>query len=679
MEMQRLNEYFLTLDIETSTEYEDVVKDGIKTKKPIAVWLSYGFSVLWDRHGKPVKGCYFRDWIKLQKFYDRISSKFYYYEIICYVHNLGYEFDYIMKNVSLPQKFLSNNTHNVIAGTLKRYKNIEFRCSYMLSSYSLRKIGEMVNLPKLESDYRTIFPDDSVTPKEIIYCYRDNEIVAKYITKIMLPEYGTIHNIPYTKTGRVRKKFNENYSNYTNHNWDLMPPENCYNALNKAFNGGITISNPLFTNINLENVHSYDITSSYPFAMISEKFPQKIKKVSPPKKIDLQNYFIAKIKFINISSIYAWQWLSISKMENISDDCEFFNGKLIRGAFCERYVTNIDFEIISKTYDFEYEIVEYYELFQIEYLPECFIDTITYYADKKHTLKELLKTIEEGTDYFYEVSNEYTKAKNDFNSLYGMMVEKLVKPIYEIDENYIWKRKEGVYIYKENTHLKRNFLFGVFITAYARRNLINAILKNCPHSFVYADTDSIKFIGPNIFVDTNKILNSRFLEIDCLKKLGRFDYEGTYKEFKTLGAKKYCYSHEYKDKPGIYYTLTVAGLPKNDKYDIQSLDDFKIGKQFKNCKLGKKYITNTSYIEIDDSYNIIIENTDRIKNFFDEYKIDSAGGIGLFPTSYLLDMTKNDIYYCKMYQRGAEIWLKKYKQQTGIDLTEYCHINVHTI
>ena len=186
----------------------------------------------------------------------------------------------------------------------------------MLSSYSLAKIGEMVNLKKLDSDYRTIFPGDEITEEEWVYCERDNEIVAKYIVEIMLPEYGTLHNIPYTKTGRVRKKFKEFYDKYeTNPDWDLMPPENCYEALNKAFNGGITISNPLFTNIELFNVHSYDITSSYPFAMISELFPRKIKKIENdiPKKLDSKNHFIAKIRIKNVSSKFAWQWLSISK------------------------------------------------------------------------------------------------------------------------------------------------------------------------------------------------------------------------------------------------------------------------------------------------------------------------------------------------------------------------------
>lgn len=633
--MQRLNEYFLTLDIETSSKYDD-------DEKPIAVWLSYGYSILWDKKGNPIQECYFRNWHELKAFYDKLSTQFYYYDILCFVHNLGYEFDYLIKNISMPSKFLSNSTHATISGVLERYKNIIFRCTYQLTGYSLRKLGDMINLPKLESDYRTIYPDDEVTEEEKFYCFRDNEIVAQYIVTSLLPEYGTVHNIPYTKTGRVRKMFKENY---VKGDWDLMPTEECYYAMTKAFNGGITISNPLYTNLTLYNVHSYDITSSYPFTMLSENFPQKIRKVETPQKVNFNNYFIAKIRFKDISSKYDWQWLSISKMENISDDSEFFNGKLIRGASVDRYVTNIDFEMICKTYEFDYEILEYFELYQVEPLPECFLKTILYYADKKHELKILRSKLEEGTEEFIQIDRDYTLSKNDFNSLYGMMVEKLVKPIYEIDENYLWHKREGEYVYVEGKHLKRNFLFGVFITAYARRNLLNAIIKNCPNTFVYADTDSIKFIGENVFVDTNKILDSRFLSIECVSKLGRFDYEGTYEEFKTLGAKKYCYKTAKGD-----YVLVVAGLPKN-KYGLTSTEEFKPGREFKNCKLGKRYIVNEKLIEIDEDLDLYsIEENPEIYDFFEEKCIESGGGVGLYPTSYLLDMTKVDLYYCNLYQ-----------------------------
>ena len=156
--------------------------------------------------------------------------------------------------------------------------------------------------------------------------------------------------------------------------------------------------------------------------------------------------------------------------------------------------------------------------------------------------------------------------------------------------------------------------------------------------------------------------------------MGRFEYEGSYLEFKTLGAKKYCYSNE-KGK----YICTVAGLPKNE-YNLKSLDEFCCGKVFENCKLGKRYIVNEKAIEIDDE-GTVIETciNENIQDFLDTKKIYTGGGIGLFPTSYKLDMTHNDKYVCKMYRKEFEKWLKLYEQQTGITLKEYCHISANII
>ena len=412
--------------------------DGETTQHPLAVWLSYGVAKMYSYKGEEMSKLRFREWHELHTYFDKISQELGNFQIICYVHNLGYEFDYLMKNISQPKKFLTNSSHSVISSTLQRYPNIQFRCSYLLSGYSLRKIGEIVNFPKLESDYRQIFPADKVTDKEWEYCERDNDVVAKYVVDVCLKEYGILFNIPYTKTGRVRKVLRKHYEDTEiSCKWDEMPPENCIEAMNKAFNGGIVISNPFFTDIPLKNVHSYDITSSYPFAMASERFPRNIRKYdTPPKTLFKGDFYIANIRFKNIQSKYNWQWLSISKLENIQE-CKFFNGKLIYGKSCDRFVTNIDFELIQDTYEFEYEILEYYQLYNVDYLPECFFRTLTEIGVKKVRLKEELKKLEEGTQEYYDKSIEYSLAKNDFNSIYGMMVEKLIKEEYYNEKNII--------------------------------------------------------------------------------------------------------------------------------------------------------------------------------------------------------------------------------------------------
>lgn len=649
--MTNLSYYFMVLDIETSTEFRQVKENNEIKNIPLISWLSYGYCKLYNVKAETKALCAFRKWEELDEFFRKVSNYFYGYKIICYVHNLAYEFDFLIKNISKPKKMLANNSHTVISTTLEKYKNIEFKCSYQLSGYALKKIGERVGLPKLESDYRTIYPDDDITSEEWCYCERDCDIVAVDITKTYLKEYSKISEIPLTKTGRVRKKFKEFYNEHYKEKepfWDLMPSENCYRAMLDAFGGGITISNPLYTAKKLYNVHSYDIKSSYPYAMLKEDYPFTIRKEENPKKENLSEFkfWIAKVKFYNIRTKFTWSWLSKDKMNDYDPYSEFFNGKIIAGDFIIRTVTSVDYEMICKTYSFsEIEVLEFYPLEKYAPLPYPYIETIKVYGKEKDRLSKELKKMEdeglEGSPEYLETASDYMLAKNDFNSIYGMSVQKLVQEEYNIDDNFVWKKKDLEYHCKENKHLRRNFLYGIFITAYARRNLLRAILKNCPKTFVYSDTDSIKFIGENNFEDTNEKLKGEFAEIPYLKKLGTFEYEKTYQEFKTFGAKKYAFKYLGK------YGVTVAGLPKH-KAEISSLDDFYCGREFKNCKLAKKYIYN-SIVTVTDEYDEFISQSEDndIESFLTKNGIESKGGVSLFPVSYLLDMTRNDKAYLK--------------------------------
>lgn len=682
--MRTCTYFFMVLDIETST-----LKN--KIGEPVATWLSYGYNCLYKLDGECIDRCYFRDWEELRKYYNYISNRFLNFKMLCYVHNLGYEMEYIMKNLSKPVKFLTNSTHQFISATLEDFPSIEFRCTAKLSAKKLEDIGEELGFKKLHSDYRFILPKDEITAKEKKYCMRDCDIVAKYISKEMIKEFHQLSNIPYTKTGRVRGTYNSFYRKYVKEYgepiWDLYPPENCYKAMNDAFSGGITISNPMFTAIPLKNVHSYDISSSYPFAQLSEEYPYTIEKVdSPTKEMLKDRFWIAKIKFKNISSKYTWQWLSISKLNDFDETtAKFFNGKLISANYCTRTITNVDFDTINLTYNYDdFEVLEFYKMEKYGKLPKPYIDTILFYADGKYNAKQKLKEFEEKygenhTEYFNQLL-EYTKVKNDFNSIYGMTVQKIIQEEYYIDDDFVWRKinKE----YKQlSKHLKRNFLFGVYTTAYARYNLIKAIVTNCPYTFVYADTDSIKFIGINTFIDTNKSLPMEFKTIKSVSSLGRFEYEGTYDEFLTYGAKKYGYMRD-----NILH-LTVAGLPKSGekcKFKIlyngkeisnfyKKITNFKLGVIFKNCKLGKKYIVNNKYFELNDNFEPVnIKNQDEeTSKFLYDNGIKTGGGVALFECSYTLSMTNIDMYIVKQHHDFLESYIKGLYRNYCIDIKDY--------
>ena len=202
--------------------------------------------------------------------------------------------------------------------------------------------------------------------------------------------------------------------------------------------------------------------------------------------------------------------------------------------------------------------------------------------------------------------------------------------------------------------MKRNFGFGVYITAFARYNLIRAIVRNCPKSFVYADTDSIKKLDDGVeFVDTNERLE-QYVHEPSLYALGQFEDDGHYDSFRTLGAKKYAYTTGGSD----VVHLTVAGLPKVKRESdgsehivtLKHIDDFKPKTEFRDVKNGHVYINNTITDKVFGTINgtnPVELDTDALlrEQFMRVHKINDHGGVAISSCDYTLDITDNDALF----------------------------------
>ena len=120
------------------------------------------------------------------------------------------------------------------------------------------------------------------------------------------------------------------------------------------------------------------------------------------------------------------------------------------------------------------------------------------------------------------------------------------------------------------------YAWGVYITSYCRSDLLNMILK-VGYDYIYSDTDSIKMLNYQDHIAEideynrtttaaiNKALETRGIDPELSrpktpkgepKQIGIFEYEGTYKKFKTIGAKRYMVETD----AGL--SLTVSGLNK---------------------------------------------------------------------------------------------------------------------
>lgn len=640
------NNVFGVLDLETST----LEQNG----EPIAVWLAYGVFTLYRVDSKRKIKCYkYREWVELKQAFEDVRATFGNKTTIVYVHNLSYDIDYIFKNVSRPKTMLSNSSHGIISAVLEDYPFIEFRCSYKLTGMSLAKIGKSLGFPKLDSSYRFILPQDDATPEEWEYCERDCDVVAKYILNVILPEFKFLRNIPLTKTGRVRKTFAKHYAETENKPlWDTLPPEDCYQAMQDAFAGGLCLCNPMYTGQVITDVDSYDIKSSYPFVMLTEAYPYTItREYEPSIEMLKERFWIAKLRFTNIKSRFAWGWLSDAKMNAVDAlTAERYNGKLLNAGWIERTVTNVDYDMICKTYIFEkVEVLEFYHLRNYGALPSPYIETIKEYAVKKGELSKEVKKLSEDDPQYLEKNIEYMLSKNDFNGIYGMSVQKLVQTEYYLTDDFQYKATDPNYT-QTSAHIKRNFLFGIFITAYARKNLLTAILHNSPHLLLYTDTDSIKYVSNGEFHGTNVRMLKKYRKYPALRNLGIFEHDAHYDKMVYWGAKKYAY-----EKHGKVYT-TVAGLPKiktgnlmffrddpDHLEELTTIEQFHPPMIFKDCKLGSKYIYLDHSFDSEDGFDVLnFKENLGVQEYLEKNNIHTSGGVGLYKVSYSLDITESD-------------------------------------
>ena len=126
--------------------------------------------------------------------------------VICYIQNLGYEFQFIRKYLEWDKVFSIDTRKPLYALTTS---GIEFRCSYILSGKSLAKMGEELQKYPVQKmvgdlDYSLIRHSKTpLTPEELKYCENDVRVVMAYIQE-EIERYGNITRIPLTNTGRVR-------------------------------------------------------------------------------------------------------------------------------------------------------------------------------------------------------------------------------------------------------------------------------------------------------------------------------------------------------------------------------------------------------------------------------------------------------------------------------------------
>lgn len=671
-----VNDDIMCFDIETSSGFLHKDSDTLepylgKSKKYYEdckkfsicyVWqFSVNDNVFWGRTLED-----FKDFLQELEYYEPHKK-------IVYIHNFSFEFQFLINVLQFDYVFARQARKPLFA----EWSTYQFRCSYFLTNMSLAVWADQrkLSVQKLvgDLDYTILrTPKTVLTDKELAYCF--NDVLVMYFGLLQYKEkYGHVIDIPFTQTGEVRKEVIDRMNVSSEYKYRKrcikLIPETIedYKLLCDCFMGGYAHSNAVHTNIVLDNVRSKDISSSYPIVMCLEKYPMTYFEETVPCDDYFNNDNYSYIITFDVEHLHSkrWNtWLSFSKCSKIKG-YSLDNGRVLKADYVQLSLTNVDYEMFQLCYDFDNLNIIDFRISSNDYLSPTFVKYILELYGNKTTLKGIK-----------EKEPLYMKSKQYINSMYGMMVTKNITDTIEFEEDR-WKKEllneKNFYtkIASEKKKLSKTFgafQFGVWVTAYARRNLWQGILA-LDYNVAYCDTDSIKFIDcdSNFFNEYNKRIEERENErADMLgiprdkfcpmdkngipHRLGIFDDDGQYKKFKTLGAKKYC----YVDNDNKLH-MTVSGVRKSAVSQLHNIEEFKDCTVF-DVEHAQKLIM--TYV---DDMPPIVWN----KGQYDEFHSNYQHGICAQPTTYslgisddydsILTMIQNKRGVTSIFERETEI------------------------
>lgn len=633
-----------------------------------------------------------------------------------YVHNLSYEYHFLKSRVPIDFESVFALQSRRICRFDSARGSLSFRCSYLLSNMSLEKFTENYCTQEFRKDKDLIdyealrFPWSDLS-NEVLY-YSGMDVITLYhaIKSIIEKEGDNFKSVPMTNTGYVRracrdaclgtntkryrteteKKTYSVFRRYRQMFLKCAPTYEQYQMLCKAFRGGNTHANRFKVGIIIENVGSFDFVSSYPAALICyDGFPmgrlmdctQSIKTPDDLTYYARRYWLCVTVVFKDLKLRDPYNtlcpYLPLAKGVRQWDIDEktgkrkprygyYDNGRLLRqDGYFEITFLGCEWDIIRKQYTGEMKVKQAFYTVKGE-LPFALRRTCFEWYKAKTELKSV-----PGFDY------EYMKSKNRVNSVYGMMVEHIVKMIIETDargdikERLPTEEEARGQIEEFLNPRNRKFLlyqWGVTITAICRVRHME-IIDLFGRDFVYGDTDSAKTEHPEKYAAAVAAYNRRWeayarqcgIEISAETRdgekqtLGWLDYEKSHfsRQFVTLGAKKYC-DVDINGKLNI----TVAGVPKKiGARLLGSIENFKPGFTFET--------KDTDDLKTRQDWKKILKYRDDLDEtvMIDGHALELKSCIALERTMYKLNISDEYEFltgyhdkYETIYEEDPEIW-----------------------
>lgn len=579
----------------------------------------------------------------LQRIHDNMMGE----KTVIYFHNFSYDHTFLRKFAyrewGVPIRQLNVKSQYPIY--IEYANGLVFKDSLILAQRKLEKWAEDLDVEHQKAvglwDYEKLRDQDTVLDDdEKEYIEHDTLAGVECIDATLKALNKKITSIPLTATGIPREQTRKRGKRKAHEFFKKIALTlEQYKKFIKIFHGGYTHGNRHFINTLITEMEDMfgeiicrDFASSYPYIMCAFKFPMekftRIDNVKPEFILENMDDYAFAFKFIatNItlkSDMEPMPALQFSKCEK-TINAILDNGRVLAANYVEIYLTEWDLAVIMDQYKIKGGCICCdVEMAEKGYLPRWFTD----YVFESFTNKTSLKG---GDTVLYSI------AKALLNSLYGMSVQKSIRP--DIIENYL----TGEFDIVESEHEQQDYdeyvekitsilpyQWGVWVTSIAFYNVHQ--LAKCCRLPLYMDTDST--YGIDWDMDKVNAYNQ-----GCKDRLtangygpvmrdgreywlGVAESEGdkdTYTEFKYEGAKRYCGRCK---KDGKLHT-TVAGVPK---IGAECLDDdinnFSPGFVFDGTKTGKK---THVYFNVPEIY-------------IDEHGNETGDSISLIPCDYKLD------------------------------------------
>lgn len=523
---------YLNDSVWADTRYTPKERDKIvsrKMKKCYKLSIMYVWQIC-------VEGeCYYaRTWEEFDNFIALLKS--FDCTWIVWVHNLGFEFEFIRNRYTWDEAFFTRKHSPIYTIT----DNVIFRCTYKMTGLSLKDVGEKYNLPHSKLDGSKYNYDlirhfkTPLKPYEMEYIQYDVLVLYEYIAMRRNTEKtkkGKPINIwcyPMTATGEPRQSIKQEIDN--EHKSTVLKKQirpgiitdyNEYLRLKQAIKGGYTHCNPWFQAVavysdpaNGVRIFSRDKTSFYPYIMLTKEFPYAMRPCEDDKIDSLIQRGDGVIFHVHFKGLRlnnnGFPYHSIHKGviegERVED-----NGKIVYADEVTDIITELDWKVYESNYTWQ-SCEKFNGIYGIKKrLPLPYLLSILdWYVEK---------TIYKGDDEKVVI---YQNSKGKINGIFGMSCTDPCKltiyylagkwfdeeelqnldpnaPDFDIEEFTETKLNELAARYDEGsnpyyTELCNLYQWGLYVTAYARSIMIEHNNAVGTENVLYNDTDSTKYI-----------------------------------------------------------------------------------------------------------------------------------------------------------------------------------------